>query len=317
MSNDSSPSPSPLRPFLVLVVIVLLAVAGHTLWQRWNTLEEIVRKSTQELARVKGELATLQEKLGATLSEQGQKLSQSEETIAELQAAEDERKKAVALNAVLTEFAPSVVKLSCTASAAADEIRRGSGALYRSPFGESGFVILTSLHVVETIDDTPSQCTFSLYPDPANAEKFLVYKSEGHRFFEKSIDIAFLTPQTVKDNPSAGPFERLATFARSLSKQTVCSAVQIGEHLSILGYPAVGGETLTITDGIVSGFELVDGVRYFKTSAKIERGVSGGMAIRDSGCLLGVPTFVRRGQLESIGRILDLTTLSQIADLGL
>ncbi|KKS24033.1 MAG: hypothetical protein UU82_C0013G0001, partial [Candidatus Nomurabacteria bacterium GW2011_GWC2_41_8] len=67
------------------------------------------------------------------------------------------------------------------------------------------------------------------------------------------------------------------------------------------------GNSLTVTDGIVSGVETDNnGVHYYKTSAKIDHGNSGGIAIEDSGCVIGIPTFVQQGELESIGRILDL-----------
>ena len=45
---------------------------------------------------------------------------------------------------------------------------------------------------------------------------------------------------------------------------------------------------------------------------KIEHGNSGGIAIKDSGCVLGIPTFVQSGTVESIGRILDLDYLFSI-----
>ena len=60
------------------------------------------------------------------------------------------------------------------------------------------------------------------------------------------------------------------------------------------------------------GFEFDSGSRYIKTSAKIEHGSSGGVAIKDSGCVVGIPTFVEQGSVESIGRILDLHYLFNV-----
>jgi S1-C subfamily serine protease len=63
---------------------------------------------------------------------------------------------------------------------------------------------------------------------------------------------------------------------------------------------------LTATDGIISGYAG----DYYITSAKIERGNSGGPAILIKGkCLLGIPTFVTVGSLEALGRVLDITVL--------
>ncbi len=78
----------------------------------------------------------------------------------------------------------------------------------------------------------------------------------------------------------------------------------LGDSVLILGYPSIGSQTdITATEGIVSGF---DG-NYFITSAKIEHGDSGGVAILPKGdCYLGIPTGVVAGELESLGRILDI-----------
>lgn len=77
----------------------------------------------------------------------------------------------------------------------------------------------------------------------------------------------------------------------------------IGDEIVILGYPGIGSHTdITATEGIISGF---DG-NYFITSAKIEQGNSGGVAIllKDN-CYLGIPSFSQLGVIESLGRILD------------
>ena len=80
-----------------------------------------------------------------------------------------------------------------------------------------------------------------------------------------------------------------------------------GERVIILGYPAIGAKgDVTVTDGIISGYED----NFYITSAKIERGVSGGVAVLvDKNCYLGIPTFVRAGEVESLGRVLDARLL--------
>ena len=70
-----------------------------------------------------------------------------------------------------------------------------------------------------------------------------------------------------------------------------------------MGYPSIGSQTdITATEGIISGY---DG-NYYVTSAKVERGNSGGaaVALKDN-CYLGIPTFVQVGDIESLARILD------------
>jgi S1-C subfamily serine protease len=77
--------------------------------------------------------------------------------------------------------------------------------------------------------------------------------------------------------------------------------IKLGAKLVVVGYPTVGGATVTVTEGIVSGF---DG-DYIKTSAKIEHGNSGGGAfLVPSGCWIGIPSASAVGGIESLGRIL-------------
>ena len=78
----------------------------------------------------------------------------------------------------------------------------------------------------------------------------------------------------------------------------------IGDEVISIGYPSIGSVgDITATDGIISGFES----SYFITSAKIEKGNSGGIVVllKDN-CLLGVSTFVQLGTLESLARILNI-----------
>ncbi|HKA88400.1 MAG TPA: serine protease [Haliangiales bacterium] len=66
-------------------------------------------------------------------------------------------------------------------------------------------------------------------------------------------------------------------------------------ELSIMGYPGVGGPTIHVTRGTVSGFlgkEGGPGRFWIKTDASIAHGNSGGSAVDDDGLLVGIPTAV-------------------------
>ena len=69
-----------------------------------------------------------------------------------------------------------------------------------------------------------------------------------------------------------------------------------GDSVSILGYPAIGGRTLTFTAGQVSGFVGRDfqtaGRDFIKTDAKVSSGASGGAALDDDGRLIGIPSSI-------------------------
>lgn len=74
--------------------------------------------------------------------------------------------------------------------------------------------------------------------------------------------------------------------------------VEIGNRIQILGYPGIGGETITFTGGAVSGFtseRSVGNRAWIKTDATIAGGNSGGLAINENGELIGVPTVVGSG----------------------
>lgn len=83
--------------------------------------------------------------------------------------------------------------------------------------------------------------------------------------------------------------------------------VRLGDEIDILGFPGVGGETLTLSKGTVAGFHS-DGRfarGWIKTDAEISPGNSGGTAIDRTGGLIGIPTLVSTEQ-ETAGRIGEL-----------
>jgi hypothetical protein len=75
--------------------------------------------------------------------------------------------------------------------------------------------------------------------------------------------------------------------------------LELGDVLAILGYPGIGGDTITFTSGSVSGFshqnELNVARAWIKTDATIAGGNSGGTAVNSAGQLVGVPTQAAAG----------------------
>lgn len=94
-------------------------------------------------------------------------------------------------------------------------------------------------------------------------------------------------------------------------------AVALGEEVHVLGYPGVGGVTVTFTEGAVSGFESEDlgGDQpervWIKTDAEIAPGNSGGTAVDERGLLVGIPTFVQVD--ETAGRISRLRPVNLVS----
>jgi len=303
------------RQFLLPALLVALILGGYFGYELYSRPQRLLRQTLAELKK------TIQEHKAKVIksqspSQRGNALETASHKAAQLGATQvsysTERQSHGSL---LSELAGSVVKIRCKANGSSKHIRRGSGILYRGspdPSGSGEYYVQTSLHVVNTTDGTNPQCEIFLYPDHTKGNVYLTFKGQGYKFYRKDIDFAILEPEIIKDDVNAGSAKDLEDYARDEGKNPLCDSAKIGDHLSILGYPAIGGETLTVTEGIISGFEFQGETRFIKSSAKLDHGNSGGVAIKDSGCIIGIPTFVKRGQLESMGRILDLNHLYNV-----
>lgn len=80
---------------------------------------------------------------------------------------------------------------------------------------------------------------------------------------------------------------------------------QLGDSLDVIGYPNIGGSTITYVNGVVAGFEG----GYIKTTAPLEHGNSGGSAFDLNGNFVGIPTAVTKGELNSISWILSISSI--------
>jgi serine protease Do len=90
-----------------------------------------------------------------------------------------------------------------------------------------------------------------------------------------------------------------------------------GDAITIVGYPAISGGTITFTAGLMSGWLGEDfetgGKQWIKTDAKISHGNSGGAAFNSLGQLIGVPTAGRTVQYEE----LDVEEQAYVRPIGL
>ena len=85
----------------------------------------------------------------------------------------------------------------------------------------------------------------------------------------------------------------------------------VGDHVSIFGFPGIGGDTITFTEGSVSGFTSEDPLgdrAWIKTDATIAGGNSGGLGADDNARIIGVPTQASSGGAG------DVTDCRQIQD---
>ncbi len=110
-------------------------------------------------------------------------------------------------------------------------------------------------------------------------------------------DLALLR-LTARRNGSALP----ATLELDTLPIGDSDAVAYGDILTIVGYPGIGGDSLTLTSGNVSGFLAREG--WIKTDAEINQGNSGGPALNAKYELIGVASAASQAdELDLAGKL--------------
>ena len=167
----------------------------------------------------------------------------------------------------------------------------GSGSVI-SPSGQ----ILTNAHVVEQ-DPTCSYDQLGVALIDATDEPPSLQYLADVVAFDDFLDLAVVQ---ISADVFGNPVGELALPYISTGDS---NTVDLGDPLRILGFPGIGGDTITFTTGAVSGFVAergVDDVRaWIKTDATIAGGNSGGMAVNDAGELVAVPTTAGAGDADT------------------
>ncbi len=185
----------------------------------------------------------------------------------------------------------SVVNIWC------DNEGGGSGTL----FTNDG-LILTNNHVIEG----STYCLITI-PNPETGKTEEIYKALPTitPVLSKKYDVATLKISDIFIDEEG---EAWGTFPLNLSPFVLpktCDtnkASKLGDSVRIYGYPVTsGGFNLTITDGIISSFTDEGEIL---TSAQIDSGNSGGLAIDQDGCWLGIPSAVVSGDYQNLGVII-------------
>lgn len=176
--------------------------------------------------------------------------------------------------------APSVVQVRCLSAAGATR-KQGSGFIVGD-----GYQIVTNHHVL--VDDDGRECR--------RIRAYLggTFEQAPERFVPLSLvraaeerDLALLTM-----DPDIAPLPALTIAAQLPSA---------GETLTALGYPEIGGDTLTLTTGRYSGTTMLDGLNWIKTDTPVAPGSSGGPVLNDRLEVVGVATQLRVAITDSGG----------------
>ena len=178
-------------------------------------------------------------------------------------------------------------------------VSRGSGSIV----SDSG-LILTNNHVVS---DTKTGALYDLLAvglttsfDKVPRPACLAIPSRAIR--DPSLDLAVIRCEAEM---SGKPLRRAIEWPSVTVGDS--SSLVPGDDMYIVGYPAIGGMTITFSAGKASGFLDEDNVAraWIKTDALISPGVSGGAAFDDEGKLIGVPTQLRwqKGERTNLGMV--------------
>ena len=241
-------------------------------------IEESVNAQTELLSSTKTELE-LSKKAAESLQNKVAQLEQ--QSAAQVASSND----GISL---IRPYLSTIVKIYCVYGN--DGFSQGSGSI-----AASDGAIMTNAHVVGY--DANAACLVMYTVNVGDAPTPIYYATV--RYISETQDFAVLDfSQWHEDYASyAAP-----TDLQTIPDLCIASNVYIGDRVYVVGYPAAAGDNITVTDGVISGFEGA----YIKTSAKIDHGNSGGMAFHESGCSLGIPTAVTGGSLESYGFIINL-----------
>ncbi len=148
-------------------------------------------------------------------------------------------------------------------------VSSGSGTL----LSRKGY-FLTNYHVV---GDSPFQLVYFSKNPRAEPEKYFATKVV---FNNSELDVAVL--QVINTYGSASLDDLTPVKIGDPSK------LKLGDELYIYGYPGIGGNTITLSRGVISGF--LDNSGWIKTDANMAPGNSGGGTFNSKGELVGIPT---------------------------
>ncbi len=281
-------------PLLIAIIAGVLVLGGGYLgvkqYQNYQAEKVEKEKIIQDKEIQTQKLLISQQKIIEDTSKEIENIKKDNNEIDRLRAEIDnlKNKKPTSendkLTAIIQEWRPKIAYIKCYwgTNSANSFTKSGSGVLGNDR-------IITNKHVIEEVNEVADFCSVNLPDD----EKVFVWWQNFR--ISKNIDLAMLIIDSLTPK-----MEELNGLGISICSEKA----PVGSSIVILGYPTIGtAQDITATEGIISGYEGY----YYITSAKIEHGNSGGIAILiKSNCELGVPTGVVAGELESLGRIIDL-----------
>jgi len=192
-------------------------------------------------------------------------------------------------SAVDDKTVKSIVQIKCITN---EGIWFGSGVIVSN----DGYII-TNKHVVAGESQIYTGCDVGITESESSSANFL-YKADTI-IAASGIDLALLKIKSSKTD-----FDYVSIYPYTLPRS--------GTEIQALGYPKMGGNTITYTRGYVSGIvgSTDDLGNYFiKADINIDAGNSGGGAFIGIDEFAGITSAILAGKFNSLGLIIPTATI--------
>lgn len=190
---------------------------------------------------------------------------------------------------------PYVVQVVCPVNGGTSS---GTGSIIYG-VSSSDSKILTNKHV---LDGATGPCGVYRTQNYESAP-VLYFQSASTFIFSTVYDLAILTPD----------IKTLNAYSNTNFKFNQSTDV-FDKGVWVLGYPPSAGNNITLTKGVVSGSENMNGIVMYKTDAKIDNGNSGGAVFDEDSNFIGVPTLASQGNYSSYGYIIPAQVVKTFLD---
>ncbi len=295
-------------PILIAIIAGILVLSGASYvgvkqYKNYQAEKIVQEKEKQEMQKEKEkqetEMADLKTKLTELENKPAPKPQIIYNTIEKTTEKIIEQPKERSVADITKEWSPIVVYVLCEWHYDNGIVSaKASGSGFLTVFSGGTIAVMTNKHVLLNKGlFTAAFCdTYFL-----NGEKYRILWSDVKSGYgiNPNYDIGSITIYGI------------STYLKNLVTRRegyYCSTEpEIGDEIVVLGYPGIGSNSgITVTEGIISGYEG----GYYVTSAKIDHGNSGGIAVSvKNNCIVGMPSAAVTGSIESLGRILSAKTI--------
>lgn len=294
----TSPKTRPVLTVVLIASLVTLAIVGC-----WRFLER--RIDAQERQAAESVVLANQAWLTARFNRLARKDTETKALLFDrlndlISRQEASEKRGGQPPFAVEDFLPSIVELFCLDNNDQGVYYTASGTV----IDEVGF-ILTNKHALISADGSLIRfCGVGFTIDQRQPPK-PEYVATALAVHNRD-DLAVLRIiERLDGQPLPSSFIPLAVAGQT----EAATSLKLGDVIYIGGYPGIGAETFTFTEGVVSGRV---GTGLIKTSALIDSGTSGGAAFDAEGHFIGVPTAAIRGNIGgSLGYLIGADVIDR------